>query len=411
LADAIYDVNFALVLTILMLCAGLAIDGGVAQWQKRAAQTAADAAAVGALIEQQRGGTDWVSAGQADAALNGFTSGQQGVTVTFESPPTSGSYSGQSGAIQATVSKAQPTIFMRIFQVPIASIVAKAVAKTGSPSSCLYALDQTASPSISNVGSGAITAGCGTYINSSASNALSLVGSGSLTATSVSIVGGYSLVGSGTISPTPVTGSKTVTDPLASLIQPTFTACTYTNFSIVGSSPQTLSPGTYCGGISITGSSSITLQPGLYIITGGVSWVGSPAITGTGVTLFFTKGGGSGYGTVSIVGTVNLSLSAPTVSSNGAIAGVLMFGDRSWNNTSSNVSVDGSASTKLEGLLYFPTTGISFVGSTTCHGKYLGVVADTMTMVGSATLNVPTPDYSSLSGGSPFQGGTVGLVE
>ena len=402
--------NLALVLTILMLCAGLAIDGGIAQWQKRAAQTAADAAAVGALIEQQRGGTNWAQAGQADAGLNGFTNGQQGVTVTVVSPPTSGSYSGQSGAIQATVSKSQPTIFMRIFQIPTATIVAKAVAKTGSSSNCLYTLDPTASPSIGNVGSGAISAGCGAYINSSASNAVSLVGSGSLTATSVNIVGSYSIVGSGTISPAPVTGAKTVTDPLASLTQPAFSACTYTNFSIVGSGPATLSPGTYCGGISITGSSSITLQPGLYIITGGINWVGSPAITGAGVTLFFTKGGGSGYGSVSIVGTANLNLSAPTVSSNGAIAGVLMFGDRSWNNSSS-VSVDGSASTKLEGLLYFPTAGISFVGSTSCHGKYLGIVADTINLVGSATLSLPSPDYSSLSGGSPFQGGSVGLVE
>ena len=403
--------NFALVLTILMLCAGLAIDGGIAQWQKRAAQTAADAAAVGALTEQQRGGTSWAQAGQADAALNGFTDGQRGVIVTVVSPPTSGSYSGQSGAIQATVSKSQPTIFMRIFQIPTASIVAKAVAKTGSSSSCLYTLDPTAAPSINNVGSGAIAAGCGAYIDSSASNAVNLVGSGSLTATSVSIVGGYNVVGSATITPTPVTGARSAADPLASLTQPTFTACTYTNFSIVGSGSQTLSPGTYCGGISLTGAPSVTLQPGLYVITGGINWVGSPVITGAGVTLFFTQGGGFSYGTISIVGTANLNLSAPTVSSNGAIAGVLMFGDRSWNNSSSNVSVDGSSSTKLEGILYFPTTGISLVGSTSCHGKYLGIVADTITLVGSATLNLPSPDYSALSGGSPFQGGSVGLVE
>jgi uncharacterized membrane protein len=107
--------NFVLVLSLIMLFAGLAIDISSVQLRQVRAQAAADAAAIGASYEKARGNANWVSAGQADAALNGFTNGVNGAVVSIVNPPTGGSYSGNSSAIQATVTQTVTTTFMARF--------------------------------------------------------------------------------------------------------------------------------------------------------------------------------------------------------------------------------------------------------------------------------------------------------
>ncbi len=74
-------------------------------------QHAADAAALRAAYEMARGNPDWVAAGKADAALNGFTDGVNGVTISRVSPPTSVTYSAKTNAIQATLRETYHTLF------------------------------------------------------------------------------------------------------------------------------------------------------------------------------------------------------------------------------------------------------------------------------------------------------------
>src|ERR1700733_12440886 len=102
--------NFFITLFSLLLQAGLALDGSNMQFQKRRLQIAADAAALGAAYERALGKSTWAAAGKSDAALNGFTDGSNNVTITVQSPPTSGSFSGDSSAIQVTVSQKVPNI-------------------------------------------------------------------------------------------------------------------------------------------------------------------------------------------------------------------------------------------------------------------------------------------------------------
>lgn len=87
-------VTFAVMLTALVGFAGMAVDTGYMQWNKRRVQVAADAAAMGALRELEKGaqGNVIVSAGQNDAAMNGFTHGQNETVVTIHNPPVSGAY-------------------------------------------------------------------------------------------------------------------------------------------------------------------------------------------------------------------------------------------------------------------------------------------------------------------------------
>jgi uncharacterized membrane protein len=129
--------------------AGLAVDVGFLQFEKRRIQSAADAAAMGALREMERGNTDLVAAGQNDSSLNGFADGVNNTTVTIHNPPNSGSYNGVTTAVQAIVQRTVPTFFMQVFGQRGVVISAQAVAQTstaqGSIGGCIFVLDPAAS--------------------------------------------------------------------------------------------------------------------------------------------------------------------------------------------------------------------------------------------------------------------------
>lgn len=117
--------GFTIVLSALMMFVilgftGLAVGAGYLQWQRRLMQSAADAAAMGTLREVELGRTNagpeynLTLAARNDAAMNGFTNGANGVTVTLHNPPVSGAFSGDGTVAQVIISKPYPTFFMGI---------------------------------------------------------------------------------------------------------------------------------------------------------------------------------------------------------------------------------------------------------------------------------------------------------
>ncbi len=259
---------------------------------------------------------------------------------------------------------------------------------------CIYALDQTAANALYIDGAVIINApSCGVVVDSSSSTALKFSGSGSFTAKYFDVVGGYSTSGSVTFSPTPTTGSASQGDPLTFLVPPTSTACTYTNFKVTTGS-STLTPGTYCNGITISGATNVTFNPGTYILMGGgLNVTGSSILKGSGVTFFLTQGLGYSYGPVSISSSVVATLSAPT---SGSYYGILFYQDRGIGTGKAANTVTGASSSSLNGVLYFPTTALAFVGAV-AGGNCLILVADTITLTGAAAIG------NSCSGGSPLQ--------
>ncbi len=109
-----------------MLFAGVSVDVGMCEWRQIRLQAAAQAAATAGSMARQRGadanpaltgaGLSAVvtTAGQAMAALNGFTNGFNGVTVTLQNPPLSGSYANNSYAVQATIQQQVTASFINI---------------------------------------------------------------------------------------------------------------------------------------------------------------------------------------------------------------------------------------------------------------------------------------------------------
>jgi hypothetical protein len=188
-------------------------------------------------------------------------------------------------------------------------------------------------------------------------------------------------------------------DPLAALTSPSYSGtCDHLLYTaLLG--VVTLNPGTYCGGITLTNSAA-TLNPGLYIITGGATWTAS-TVTGSGVTLFFTKGGIFGYGQFKIQSFSTVTLSAPTISTNNSIPAVLVFADRNWVNTATQDFILSQSSIQGDGIWYLKKAGFYLYSCGTFQGtNYLGVVADNGYFAG--TTFYPSNNYSYVTTGNPF---------
>lgn len=373
-------VNFAIVLSLLLGFCGLAVDVGMLELKKVQLQNAADAAVLGAVYEHERGNTNWKSGGVADAGLNGFTDGVNNVTVTISNPPASGSFSGNTNAVQAVVTQQVGTTF--ISSSP--KLVAQAVSLLP-PAPCLMSLLSTSiSVDTFVIGGSSFVATCSLYvgrnINENASSSLQTAG--------FSVVGpaASSTLINGTVQPPPKFDSSTQKDPLAAIIQPVLSVPLHCDFDGPNQPlVRTLISGTYCNESIWCSNGALTLQPGLYIVTGGVNW-GNCRVSGTGVTLFLTSNSGSSFGQFNVNGS-DVSLSAPTVSFKGSIPGILIFMDRAWSGSPLDV-IWNSSNYSGDGIWYSTGTGVQVSSSNVSGSNYLGLVVASL-QVQNSSFNAP----------------------
>ncbi len=381
----------------LLTVVGLAIDTGHLQLVKIRMQTAADAAALGAVqARRAAAGADVVSSARADAGMNGFIHGLNSVTVSVNSPPSSGFYTGDSTAVEVVIRQSPRTYFMSLAGFTSMNVTARAVARRGPASSCIYVLDPSIRDAMTASGGAIVQIDCAAYVNSSHNTALSASGGARIVADGVKVVGGYSATGGGVISPLPTVHVPVEPDPLAHVTAPAVGSCTQNDLHLTSGQVLTISPGVYCGGIQVSGGSQLTLNPGTYILLGGgLDISGGSTLTGSGVTFYNTYGPGRAYGPISLSGGCAVRLKAPT---EGPLAAILFFQDRSVVGGGSN-NITGGASSLFDGALYFPTTDLSYSGGT--GTDYTFIVAKTLTFTGGTTVN---SDYSSLPAGPPLKG-------
>ncbi len=384
----------AIGLITLMGFAALAVDVGQFWTARRDMQTAADAAAVAGAIALRLNGSAATAADTASAA-NGFSNGNQGVTVTVNNPPSGGQYAGNARYVEVVVSRPEPTYFMRVLGYDTVDVSARSVAASMNGPACVYALDPTASGGLTISGSSSVSLSCGAIVDSNDATALNSNGGATLTAADIGVAGGYS--GSG-FSPTPVTNIAPAPDPLSYLAAPTVGACDYTNVHVgTGSGITYLNQGVYCGGIQVSGNNPVVFNSGTYILDGGgLKVTASKAnISGAGVTFYNTQGYSS-YGPIALSGSNTAHLSAPT---SGTYAGILFFEDRSIPTGSKGSTITGSSGSTFDGAIYFSTTAVSYSGSSSSDG-YTIIVGDTISVSGNSVLG---DNYSSLDNGSPIR--------
>jgi hypothetical protein len=137
----------------------------------------------------------------------------------------------------------------------------------------------------------------------------------------------------------------------------------------------TINPGNYT-----TISGNIVMNPGLYCISSGVSYSGNKSLTGTGVTLYFLNNAGFVSG-----GNSNINLSAPTGDAPPAVRGMLMF--TAPGNTGTFV-IYGSATSVFQGTIYVPDGNIEAHGGNTVNGMRSQFIAKYVSLNGSAELDI-----------------------
>ncbi len=425
----------SLTMTVMFGTLGLATDLGWNYYLKTRVQTAADAAAGAAAVFAAKNGdtcttvtcgVTYTCAGTTPpttslmaGCLYGTVDGPPVLTGTLIENNAAHPPSGLTGVsptmwIKATITASNSNHFLFLSGFHTASILASSIAGVGTTASsgngsCLYVLSSTAG-GITDTASGTITTSCGiadngdlTYsasgnIKATCTNPatcpiyvngnLTDTSSGNISSsTSVNVGGTVSGAHSGSISPAVTKAGTTVTDPFASVTPPTVGACTSTNYTFASSSPVTLTPGVYCGGMYLAGSGKVTFSAGTYIINGtdangkSFDYAGSGGLDGTaGVTFFITGQNGYSAGPINLSGSG--SFAAP---SSGPLEGLLFYQDPNVTYATANTY---AGSGNVTGSFYFKSTTLNYSGSGSAMAQAL--VANKIVFTGSGNFTQDT---------------------
>lgn len=372
-----------LIVAVLFGFGGLAVDAGMWYATKRSAQSAADAAALAGALEVARGSTatEIETRAKADAESNGYSSGS-GATIIINNPPTSGPSAGQAGAVEAIVQQPVASFLSAAFRSKQVTVAARAVASYRIAESCVYVMDPSEDAALSVPGTADVDMDCGAQVNSVSPIAIDQVGASCMTATSLATAGGAS----GTcLDPQPDEDMSQVEDPFAYLTAPAAAAgpCDYASLVTV-SSPTTLDPGNYCGGLKIT--KDVDFNPGEYVIGGeGLHIQGNCDVTGDEVTFYFpdtVTGYDPGPSALYIAGTADVQLSAPTT---GDYQGLLFYLDQNID-PDLDIILQGGADMELEGVIYGINNHMRFAGGSDGIDGWVVIVVDTIEFTGNSNI-------------------------
>lgn len=371
-----------------------ALGAEVMYWQytKRTLQGAADAASFSgaAQLVQGRDGS-YINNSASYAAYKSGLHPVHGVTPVVASPPAGGAFAGDALAVEVTLQENLPRLFTGIFyQTDTITISARAVARSaGGRPACILALNKSANKAVSFAGSSELELdACDIASNSVANDAIDFSGATDVTAECASAVGGVDGAG-GSLTLTdcaaPYEGTRSFPDPYDHLVMPLPGVCNSglkADLRVNPSVSRTVSPGTVCavgaGGSNVGIKGDIDFNPGVYIFNGVDVTVNATAeLRGTDVTFLFT--GGS---TVTINGGADIELEAPDDPLD-PWQGVLFFGDPLDSGFSHTLS--GSSATSFTGVLYFPTSNVTFTGTNDANPNACTLlVADTIAFTGTS---------------------------
>jgi hypothetical protein len=366
----------------------MAVDVGTWRYQQRLEQTAADSAALAGATElaYTTSVPSITTVAQADAATNGFTNGSSNVTVTVNVPPTSGSYSGISTAVQVIISKPQPFIFAMLGTKT--NVIAEAVSSLSTANrNCIFALDSSNNAAITLDGGTITMPNCGMISN----GGYLFNGSATVNAASIGYAGSSITLNGASFPNASPKQAVAAADPC-----PTVAGCAYltatpptsgscasqTTFN--SASTITLNPGKYCSQVLLEGGGAVVFNPGVYDFQSGMTNNNAPSMTGTGVT-FYMQGGALIVGSNTVV-----NLSAPTT---GNTQGVLVY--QPVGNTNQFI-MNGSSAGSWAGMLYVPGTTLIVDGGKITNS--LMIVADDLLFNGTSGINVPTAAFPGYAG-------------
>jgi len=363
-----------MLLTALTGITSLSVDVGYYRYEQRLQQSAADSAALAGAAELSTSSSSSVAAAQADATTNGFQDGSNGVTVTVNTNY-SDTFTGSSPAVKVVISKSYQTFFGGVINggaaVPVS---ASAVARmSGNENACLYQLDPNGFPNFNSMTYNSPQ--CGIVMNGTAN-----FNGAHIDASSIGYQAGKTPGETGaTFTEATPAPSLPARDPCQNI-----PGCKFLTNNPPATSPcsqhprfngQTimLLPG--CFNAPNFNAANITFSPGLYVFTGTPN-VNGATLTGTGVTFYFTSSACANFN------GANLRITPPT---SGNLTGISIYASPGANGCTPNFN--GSSSTQLSGLVYYPSYSVNFNGSI---GGYAVLVVNDVNFNGS-TQNFPIP--------------------
>ena len=376
----------AISMPVAISAAVLGAEVGLYAFRHQAMQGAADAAAITGIVSAATGAS-LVTQARAVAAAQGFVHGASEVTVTINSPPTSGAYTTRTGAVEAIVSQPQQPILAKVFSSATISVRARAVAILNPGGACLLALNRTADNAIEVKGAATVTlTGCDAFSNSNSTNAITAGGSSALSANRALAVGSIPTSNNITTSSgTPKGGQTAALDPYATKNFDAFNGCAQ---SYKGGN-VTLQPGVYCNDVSLVAGATVSMAPGVYYFdSSDLKVAGNATLTGTGVTLVFTSSKGRNYGGASISSNAIINLSAPT---SGPTAGIVLFGDRAMPLDSPQTKsfvLTGGGTQQWTGAIYLPRNNITYAGGSSGGAGCTQIIASMVTFTGTSNLSM-----------------------
>lgn len=389
----------AITLAVLMGFAGMAVDVGFLEYNQQAQQAATDAAAEGgaeaAYANNCASASAAKAAAQADAAMNGYASssgtvtGNTGSSVTINTPPSSGPYAGNACAVAVTITSNKQTFFTRIFGFNNMAETTQAVGlgSTTANVGCLYALSTTEGQSnLSNMTIS--TPHCKMYLNDGAN-----MSNSSINADFIGYTGGNNTGGTtfGNASPT---SEAAVPDPC-----PNYAGCNWlTNNALPTSGCTSMGVGTYNGtGDTIGSATTPTCFDQLTIKGQNETVCGLIEITGSQLNL----GGNSQSSIKACPQGVTFALSSNTQTVNFSTATMNLWAPTSgntegvvmWRNSAQSNSVNFSNCTcNLTGMVYFPTTQVTFSSAGSAFS--IMVFGQVNFSTSSLTMGAPPQPYA-----------------
>jgi Flp pilus assembly protein TadG len=397
-------IMLAVALPVVIGAAGLGVDYGI--WQRDAIrlQLAADAAAMGAgrlLAAKTATAAQFQAAAMAEADA---VTGESWVGTLSQTPTIT--VASNWSTVSVTLTSTTQTYFTSLLGISAPALSASATSGVAvSNTACVLALNGSASDAISVNNMGSITAtGCGIFANSTSGTAIYL-NSGSLVAQSIGAVGtvAESNSGSNTMTPSGTSGQAAEANPFSSMTAPTPGACNYTNasFSAWQSGPYqfTQSANVFCGNTTIGGNSTTdTFAPGIYYVVNGTLTFNNAEITeASGVSFVLT---GSSPGAFSWTNYSNtFTITAPTT---GPTAGIAVWQTCPSSGSAPASSMAGGSTLDLGGQFYAPCGALNISNDArlaTASGETMGVVVNTLSVVGSGAIAASSSSSSGSTSG------------
>lgn len=353
-------VQVALMLTITLGFAALAVEVTTLFLLQKRMQNAADAAIMSASVAGLSK-SNRLAAARAVAAANGQVNGVNGVLVTLEQPPSVGGYADATDAQAVVITRPFQPQLMRIFSPATITLRAQAVAAiSGRIPGCLLALATSGNGVTTLTNAQIVNASCQLMANSTSANALNIAGG---------LISGDVYLAGGAIGNLNAITGKLVTygppnpDPYNDLSLVTTATCPNSNPSSL-SGTRIIYPGRYCQGIVISNNSNITFSPGVYFIDskfiiGNNTILNANGSSGIGgVTIVLNSFSGSlSTSTFQVSNNVNWSINAPV---SGPTAGVAIAAQR---NLTGSFQFNNGVNISINGVIYMPSLDVSFQGN------------------------------------------------